>query len=390
MIAINSESPFLCSARTALAILAAALLSPSWEAVAQLPDSETSSRWQAQGWQLPEGFSPEQIALFEGLDKACGTWSFAGETNANEGTTTPLQGNLEIVGKPKAGMFSGWNMSWRWPAEDPQHAIIDSIMAIPGKSQFDLMLARFGPMKNSEADLSKQKPKTPPTLFKGTWNAQNRTITWTKEGLSFEPSAQAAKENSPQQGQSFEMALAENGALTIQNSENTPRGHMSTGRAIVRTGEAPEQPAILSGRRSFQSAAEITDPRITRYLPPGATEISLFSERAGHQASYKISAKAFDEFLVAVWDRYRADQSAAPESWVAYSEEDIAKERAGSPVGRYEPKVHAAEIAGDKPMAWEPLENAVSYSGPRKMSAAGATYYYDREAGLAYHNAGYW
>ena len=44
----------------------------------------------------------------------------------------------------------------------------------------------------------------------------------------------------------------------------------------------------------------------------------------------------------------------------------------------------------DKPIVWELLENATKYDGPRKRSAAGGTYYFDRTTGIACQDAGYW
>ena len=43
-----------------------------------------------------------------------------------------------------------------------------------------------------------------------------------------------------------------------------------------------------------------------------------------------------------------------------------------------------------KAAGWEPLDKAVVYYSPSKGSGAMTTYYYDREAGIAYHDRGYW
>ncbi len=123
-----------------------------------------------------------------------------------------------------------------------------------------------------------------------------------------------------------------------------------------------------------QRGSEISDPRIIRYLPAEATDIRLISDRNEHMAHYRISAEAFDRFLAGVWERYRKERAAKPTSWVDYSEEQITAARQGSPVGRYQPRVRSTDIIFKKPIVWEPLENATRYEGPRKMSAAGATY----------------
>ncbi len=125
-------------------------------------------------------------------------------------------------------------------------------------------------------------------------------------------------------------------------------------------------------------------------MPAEASDIHLISDRNGHMAHYRISPKAFDAFLEQVWKRYREERAAKPESWLDYSEEEIAEALKGASVGRYEPQVRSTEIIFEEVLTWEPLEKAWSYSGPRKRSAAGANYFYDREKGIAFHDAGYW
>ena len=92
---------FLCTA---------ALLPSSRQAVAQTPESQVSADWKALGWTLPKSFSPDQIALFKGLNAARGTWSFKAETVDGD-TTTALTGNLVITGGSQGGMASAWNLT---------------------------------------------------------------------------------------------------------------------------------------------------------------------------------------------------------------------------------------------------------------------------------------
>ena len=146
--------------------------------------------------QLPDGFSTDEIPLFEGLNESRGTWSFKGDSTDGE-AATPLEGNLQIVGNPQAGMLPSWKMAFRWPADDPGHMIIFNIMASPRKTGFDLMLVRIGPVKNSEA--GKTKPKVKPTIFQGKWNLENRTITWTESDLPARLSGQTAEKDSSNQ-----------------------------------------------------------------------------------------------------------------------------------------------------------------------------------------------
>jgi hypothetical protein len=370
----------------AIATMLLCTVVPSRQAAAQTPAPQVSADWKALGWTLPERFSPDQIALFKGLNAARGTWSFKAETVDGD-TTTALKGNLVATGGSQGGMASAWSLTWSWPAENPQHTIEEQIMAMPEKNQqFGLMLIRFGPVKYSEAQL-KQKPKVPPTIFMGQWDAEKQTVKWRLRSLPGKQGDQAAtQEDAP----AFEMLVAPDGKISIQNSENLPAGQISTGGATARTGEAPEEPEFLTGMHRFQKGSEISDPRIMRYLPAEATDIRLISDRNGHIAHYRISAEAFDTFLAKVWERYRKERAAEPKRWVDYSEESITAALKGSPVGRYEPRVRSTEIIFDKPIVWEPLENATSYEGPRRRSAAGATYYFDRETGIACQDAGYW
>lgn len=374
----------------AIATMFLCTVAPSRQAAAQTPAPQVSAEWKALGWTLPESFSPDQIALFKGLNAARGTWSFKAETVDGD-TTTALKGNLVTTGGSQRGMASAWSLTWSWPAESPRHAIVENIVAMPEyqNQQFGLMLVRIGPMKYSEAQL-KQKPKVPPAIFMGQWDAEKQTVNWRLRSLPGKQGDQAAtQEDAP----AFEMLVAPDGQISIQNSENLPAGQISTGGATARTGEAPqkpEEPEFLTGMHRFQKGSEISDPRIMRYLPAEATDIRLISDRNGHMAHYRISAEAFDMFFAKVWERYGEEFAARPKSWERYSKEKITAARKGSPVGRYEPRVRSTEIIFDKPIVWEPLENATRYEGPRKRSAAGATYYFDRETGIACQDAGYW
>ena len=372
-----------------MVLCTAVLLFSSRQAVAQTPAPKVSADWQALGWTLPESFSPDQIALFKGLNAARGTWSFVAETVDGD-TTTALTGNLVATGGSQGGMASSWSLTWSWPAENPQYTIEEQIMAMPEKNQqFGLMLVRFGPVKYSEAQL-KQMPKVPPTIYMGQWDAEKQTVKWRLRRL---PEKQGHQATTQEDAPAFEMLVAPDGKISIQNSENLPAGQISTCGATARTGKAPqkpEEPEFLTGMHRVQKGSEISDSRIMRYLPAEATDIRLISDRNGHMAHYRISAEAFDTFLAKAWERYRKERAAEPKRWVDYSEESIIAALKGSPVGRYEPKARSTEIIFDNPIVWESLENATSYEGPRRRSAAGATYYFDRETGIACHDAGYW
>ena len=374
-----------------ISLCIALVLSSSSQVIAQTSDYRISADWQALGWTLPKNFSPEQIPLFKGLNAARGTWAFEAKAGVGK-NAAELKGRLVVAGGAQGGMASAWKLIWFWPAENPQHAIEENILAMPeGSQKFGWMLVRLGPLKYSEGQ-RQAKPKSSPLIFKGHWNAEKQTIRWRQSALPKLTAKQAtSQEDAP--AAVFEMVVDSSGRIAIQNSEKLPVGQIWTGGALTRIGDAPEEPdepKYLAGLHEFQEGSQISDPRIMRYLPVASTDIKLISDRNGHMAHYRMTAEAFDDFLADVWEGYHKERAARPDSWVEYSKQEIVEARKGVPTGRYDPRVRSTEISFDKPLVWEPLENATRYEGPRKTSAAGATYYFDRENGIAFHDAGYW
>ncbi len=350
------------------ATFTAAVLCTSMDAIGQI-DPPQKDKTTLQDWGFGE-LSKELMPLFKGLNKSRGTWSFTGETT-NGQTATPLQGNLSIQGNPKAGMMAMWNMEWSWPADNPEQMIAFIVMAGPGKSGLDLRLVRIGPV---DPKVKKNDPGIRRAMFEGAWDSKNKTITWTESGLPGQLSGQPKGKDSAIQMQTFDMVVAVDGKITIQNSKHMLGGQLVSGKANARTGNAPPEPAILTGKHSFKTVAEITDRRIRPCLPPQATEISLVSERGGHFAKYEIAEADFRKFLDQLWEA-RKDNS-------AHQRDSMAGE--GEPA---DPKRMARRF---KAAGWEPLDNAITYYSPSKPSGAMTTYYYDRKAGIAYHDRGYW
>ena len=366
----NPHYPFAPVA--ALTMFAVAVVLTPWQAVAQSPSPKKPTTWQDLGFnEVPEGVSTDVIPLFEGLNEARGTWAFEG-TMVGDDEAAPLKGSLQVQGNPKAGMVAIWQMAWGWPAEDPRQSIMHTVMAGPSKDGFDLMLIRIGPVKAPGA--GNAKPKVLRTPFQGTWNLESRTITWTERDLPAGLPGQAAEDDPSKPKQSFDMVLAADGKVLIRNSKHMPQGQMVLAKAMVRTGDAPAEPATLTGKHSFKTAAEISDRRIKPCLPPQATDISLLSERNGHFARYKVGEADFMKFLDGLWE---ADKGSS-----AHKRDEMHGE--GEPASR-ERMARRFKAAG-----WEPLDKAVVYYSPSKGSGAMTTYYYDREAGIAYHDTGYW
>jgi hypothetical protein len=137
---------------------------------------------------------------------------------------------------------------------------------------------------------------------------------------------------------------------------------------------APARPVALTGKHSFKTFSEITDPRILTCLPLKATEISILSEPGGHFARYKIGEADFMNFQDYLWEASMGNS--------AHKRGTMGSE--GKPVTR-EQMIRRFKAAG-----WQPLENAILYYGPSKQNGAITAYFYDRKAGIVYHDAGYW
>lgn len=371
---MNSKLKFRFPTVAALTMFAVtvSVLFTSLDVIAQStpPNKEKGTTWQDLGYnEVPEGFSTDEISLFEGLNESRGVWSFKGETTDGQSSTV-LQGSLSIQGNPQAGMMAMWKMDWGWPADNPEQMIVCVIVASPKKSGFDLGLIRIGPL-NPQA--KKNDPQVQRTMFKGTWDLKNRTITWTESGLPGKLGAQPERDPAVPK-QAFKMVVPADGKISIQKSEHIPRGQLVSGKAIIRTEKAPPEAVTLTGKHRFKTVAEIADRRIKPWLPPQATGISLQSDRGGHIARYKVSEADFMTFMDQLW-KTKGDSS-------AHKRESMS--------GEGEPAKPEAMTKRFKAAGWEPLDNATIYYSPSKGSGAMTTYYYDRKAGIAYHDSGYW
>ena len=213
------------STPTIAAIFSATVLLASYQAIAQSPPPKATTSWKDLGLsQLPEGFSTDEIPLFEGLNEARGTWTFEGETVDGD-AAIPVKGSLHVMGNPKSGMLPAWKMTWGWPVDAPTRAIHYSIMASPRPTGFDLMLFPTGPVKKPVA--GNVQPKIQPSMFQGKWDLENRVINWTESDLPKQLRGQVAKESSSDPKQSFEMVVAADGKILIRNSKQTSEGQMS-------------------------------------------------------------------------------------------------------------------------------------------------------------------
>ncbi len=332
----------------------------------------TATTWLDLGLNLPEGFPTDAISLFEGLNAARGTWAFEGQRAGRDAAAT-LRGSVKVVGVPQ-GMLPMWRLQWSWPADDPELAVMHIIGAGPRKDGFDLMLTQIGPIPNPASKTP--QPGIVPVIFQGTWDSQTRTLAWV-EGAPVPGVPRLSSADEPlvaKPKRSFEMVVGVDGRITIHNGKHMSDGQLLAARAGRRTADAAAQPEMLTGRHSFERVAEIVDSRIKPWLPPQATEISLFSEAGGHFARYKVGEKDFLAFVDQLWEAGK-DESAHEREAMSGEAEPAKADRMVRRFGN---------------LKWEPLENAVIYYSPSKSNGAMTTYYYDRKAGIAYHDRGYW
>jgi hypothetical protein len=327
---------------------------------------DSAARWSKLGYpSLPEGFPNDDLTLFEGLNLACGKWTFEGESTKG-GVVTPVTAELNVTGSPVGGMYAGWAMVLRWSADSRDRTVQYTIMGTPYKTGF-----KWGLFATDLEALQKQADSTVParpSYYMGSWNPDQRTITWTEKS-----SVQRAEQ--PEKAtQSFQMIVAADGRIEIKGATDLDGQHLVIGKAIEQTEKAPEDKTFLSGKHHFESADMVADPRIKPYLPREATDIVIFSERGGHYARYKISLDDFTNFLDELWKR---DGNTSVEQRSEIDHERRKVRPADTEIFR--------KIAG-----WEPLRDAITFSGPTKSNGAMTTFFFDRTTGTVYHNRGYW
>ena len=356
---------------TAIVLCTVAHFFPAGHVAAQSPPEKAGTTWLDLGLNLPKDFPTNEISLFEGLNKARGSWSLVGERIDGQASVSQ-DGSLTITGGSQGGMFPMWRLIWRWSKDGADLAIMDIVAAAPRKDGFDLMLTRIGPVENLDSD--KPQPGVLPKFFKGDWNSENRTLTWSEGGAPRGIPVQAVENESAKPKQSFDLVVAADGKVMVQNSKHLPEGQIVSAKVTDRTGEAPDEPRFLVGKRSVQSVDEIEDPRIKPWLPQQASDISLFSETSGHFARYKVAEKDFKEFIDKLWEEKR----------------DVSAHKRDSMSGEGEPVKREKMVRRFESLGWEPLENAIIFYSPSKPNGAMTTYYFDREAGIAYHDCGYW
>ena len=344
----------------------------TWPVVAQnIPptiQSETPASWKDLGFeQAPDGYPTDSVTLFVRLNRSRGGWTFKGSHSKSD-ETNQFAGRIDILGSFKQGMFPSWNLVLAWPIEIPKHVVNYNIMALPDASGFKLMLARLGPTK------PETRSKAQRALFRGKWSLENQTIVWTRVSKpAFLHGLSSELEEFSDISESFEMVIANNGGITIQYPEQERNKLQITGNAIARIGgEYIENPTLQ--KTNFNSSAEVSDPRVKRCLPPSARNITLHKERGGHFAKYEVSKGNFHEFLNSLWK----------------AEKDKSAHRREEMHGEGKPAKQEKLSKRFQRLGWPRLKSAIIYYSPSKANGAMTTYYFNHEAGIAYHDTGYW
>src|SRR5579863_8848081 len=120
------------------------------------------------------------------------------------------------------------------------------------------------------------------------------------------------------------------------------------------------------GTFQYNSASEVNDFRVARYLPAEAKNISLKKFPSGHYAKYSIAKAELLSYLDALWDKYG--------QYSAVSRDQLHK---GQPAD-FSDQVFAE-------LKWPVLKNPIEFHSPVEDDGGGATYYFDETTNTVYH-----
>jgi hypothetical protein len=135
--------------------------------------------------------------------------------------------------------------------------------------------------------------------------------------------------------------------------------------------------AIIDSQRfgtfQYNSASEVNDSRVARYLPVRARNISLKKFAAGHYAKYSISKADLLSYLDALWDRDGQHSKIGRDEFYD---------------GQPPPADYIEHVFAD--LKWPVLKNPTEFHSPIEDDGGGAVYYFDATTNTVYHRAGYW
>jgi hypothetical protein len=126
------------------------------------------------------------------------------------------------------------------------------------------------------------------------------------------------------------------------------------------------------GHFEHETFSDVQDFRIERWLPPKATDISLFkfSNGNGYIAKYKLSEVELNEYLNELWDKF-GDESATARKEGAVDAHPFWKRK-------------FVEVNWDLP------EDLLGDESPTELDGGGATYFLDRSSSTVFQTSCYW
>lgn len=127
------------------------------------------------------------------------------------------------------------------------------------------------------------------------------------------------------------------------------------------------------GEFHFGSAAQVQDRHLRGWLPPTATDITVFAFEQGFQARFRISESDLAAFMDETWRKHGDYSAESRESLQA--NDDVTPS-------------DFEEWFGDR--NWPPLADAKKHHSPVAADWAGFTIWHSAREGIAYESAGYW
>ena len=135
--------------------------------------------------------------------------------------------------------------------------------------------------------------------------------------------------------------------------------------------------AIIDSQRfgtfQYNSASEVNDFRVARYLPAKARNLTLKKFAAGYLAKYSISKADLLSYLDAFWERDGQHSMIARDEF--YN-------------GQPAPADYIDHVFAD--LKWPALKNPTEFHSPMEDDGGGAVYYFDATTTTVYQRAGYW
>lgn len=122
----------------------------------------------------------------------------------------------------------------------------------------------------------------------------------------------------------------------------------------------------------YDTSDNVRDWRVSRFLPEGASSLTIDKEPSGFRAKFSMESQAFHDWFDRHWQEH-GDRSA------------ISRKEAISDGANSTP-------SGDQfaDLGWVIPEDVQAFEGPRASNWAGFTIWYSERDGVGFIDAGYW